>query len=316
MPAFTLMNSTNVRNPLVGLAQRAELALVSALAPQRAVDIAARHFSTPPRFEHTARERELLSTGTRYDVQSKRGRLAAWRFGRTDRPAVVLVHGWGGRGAQLGAFVPALLEAGYQAILFDHAGHGLSEGAHSTLVHFGDGLTAVVEDAEARGSVVNGFIGHSLGAAAVSVFLNDTRREARAVLIAPPTSVERYSGYFARRLGIAEPIRRQMQEHFERALGRRWSEFELPGSVAQVQAGALVVHDREDREVSYGAGLALARAWKGARLVATRGLGHRKILRAVEVVQDTVDFIAERVVFAPPPARGESQPYSAPAPIA
>jgi len=86
--------------------------------------------------------------------------------------------------------------------------------------------------------------------------------------------------------------------------------------LAQVQAGALVVHDRADREVSYGAGLALARAWKGARLVATRGLGHRKILRAVEVVQDTVDFIAERVVFAPPPARGESQPYSAPAPIA
>ena len=55
MPAFTLTNSTNVRNPLMGLAQRAELALVSALAPKRAVDIAARHFSTPPRFEHTSR---------------------------------------------------------------------------------------------------------------------------------------------------------------------------------------------------------------------------------------------------------------------
>jgi pimeloyl-ACP methyl ester carboxylesterase len=316
MPAFTLTNSTNVRNPLAGLALRAELALVSAFAPHRAVDIAARHFSTPPRFEHTPRERELLSTGTRYDVASPRGRLAAWRFGRTDRPAIVLVHGWGGRGAQLGAFVPALLEAGYQAILFDHAGHGLSEGAHSTLVHFGDGLAAVVGDVEARGSAVHGFIGHSLGAAAVSVYLNDTRREAHAVLLAPPVSVERYSGYFARRLGIAEPIRRRMQEHFERALGRRWSDFELPGSVSNVRARALVIHDRDDREVSYGAGLALARAWKDARLVATRGLGHRKILRATDVVQDAVDFLAERVVFAPPPARGESQPYSAPAPIA
>jgi hypothetical protein len=50
--------------------------------------------------------------------------------------------------------------------------------------------------------------------------------------------------------------------------------------------------------------------------VATRGLGHRRILRAAEVVQDAVDFIADRVVFAPPPARGESQPYPAPAPIA
>jgi pimeloyl-ACP methyl ester carboxylesterase len=289
---------------------------VSALAPQRAVDIAARHFSTPPRFEHTARERELLSSGTRYDVPSPRGRIAAWRYGRLDRPAIVLVHGWGGRGAQLGAFVPPLLEAGYQVILFDHVGHGHSEGAHATLVHFWDGLDAVAADAEARGSRVDGLIGHSLGAAALGAWLNETGRPVRAVLVAPPISVERYSGYFARRLGIAEPIRRQMQEHFERALGRRWSEFELPGAVAKVRAPALVIHDRDDHEVTFGSGLALARAWKGARFVATRGLGHRRILRAPEVVQDAIDFIADRVVFAPPPARGESQPFFAPAPIA
>lgn len=316
MPGFTLTNSTNVRNPILGVLQRVELALVSAVAPQRAVDIAARHFSTPPRFEHTARERELLSTGIRYDVESRRGRLAAWRFGRTDRPAVVLVHGWGGRGAQLGAFVPALLDSGYQVILFDHPGHGHSEGMHATLVHFWDALDAIVSDAEARGSRVEGLIAHSLGAAAAGAWLNETGRRIRTVLIAPPISVERYSGYFARRLGIAEPVRRQMQERFERALGRRWSEFELPTAVAKVRAPALVVHDRDDAEVAFGSGLALARAWKDARLVATRGLGHRRILRAPEVVQDAIDFIGERVVFAPPPARGESQPYSAPAPIA
>jgi pimeloyl-ACP methyl ester carboxylesterase len=316
MPAFTLTNSTNVRNPMLGLLQRAQLALFSALAPERAVEIAARHFSTPPRFDHTPRERELLSTGTRYDVASPHGRIAAWRFGRVDRPAVVLVHGWGGRGAQLGAFVPALLEAGYAVILFDQVSHGHSEGAHATLVHFWDGLAAVVADAERSGNRIAGVVGHSLGAAAVGAWLNETRREVRAVLLAPPTSVERYSGYFARRLGIAEPVRRAMQERFERALGRRWSEFELPGSVANVRAHALVVHDREDREVAFGAGLALARAWKGARLAATRGLGHRKILRAPEVVQDAVDFLADRVVFAPPPAKGETQPYAAPAPIA
>jgi len=316
MPAFTLTNSTNVRNPMIGLLLRAELALMSAVAPQRAADIAARHFSTPPRFEHTPRERELLSTGERYDVASRHGRIAAWRYGRSDRPAVVLVHGWGGRGAQLGAFTPALLDAGYQVILFDHIGHGHSEGVHATLVHFWDGLAAVVADAEARGSRIHGVVGHSLGAAAAGAWLNETGRELRAVLVAPPTSVERYSGYFARRLGIAEPVRRAMQEQFERALGRRWSEFELPGSVANVRAPALVLHDQDDREVPYAAGLALARAWKGARLVATQGLGHRKVLRAAEVVQDAVDFIADRVVFAPPPARGDSQPYSAPAPIA
>jgi hypothetical protein len=107
-----------------------------------------------------------------------------------------------------------------------------------------------------------------------------------------------------------------MQERLERAIGRRWAEFELPGSVANVRAALLVVHDKEDREVSFGSGLALARAWKDARLVATRGLGHRRVLRANEVVSDALDFIADRVVFAPPPAHGEYLPYGAPAPLA
>jgi pimeloyl-ACP methyl ester carboxylesterase len=316
MPVSTISNSTNVRNNLALLLRRVELALATRLDRARAVEIAARLFTTPPRFAHSSRELELLSTGTRYGVDSRHGEIAAWRFGSPARDAVVLVHGWGGRGAQLGAFVPALLEAGYQAIVFDHVSHGASAGTQASIVHFWQGLEAVVARAERDGTRIAGLVGHSLGAAAIGAWLNETGRESRAVLVAPPTSVERYSGYFARKAGIAEPVRRAMQEHIERALGRRWSEFELPQSVARARAPALVIHDRGDKEVSFGSGLKLARAWKNARLVATDGLGHNRILRDPDVVRDAVDFIANRVVFAPPPAKGEVSPYAAPAAIA
>src|SRR5260221_14132944 len=216
MPAAAFTNSTNVRNSLLAMLQRVELALATTLAPEKAIEIAARLFSTPPRFAHTSRELELLATGTRHTVDSKDGELAAWRFGDRARDAVILVHGWGGRGAQLGAFVPALLEAGYQVILFDHVSHGSSEGKRATLVHFWNGLAAIVAEAERSGTRITGMIGHSLGAAAVGAWLNETRRDLRAVLVAPPTSVERYSGSFARRPGIPETVRRAMQEHFER----------------------------------------------------------------------------------------------------
>ncbi len=315
MPASTVSrNSTNVRN-VVNLAwYRLSLAVTSALAPRTAVDQAARLFSTPPRFEHTARERELLALGTGYAVDTRYGPLAAWRFGRADRPIVLLVHGWGGRGAQLRAFVPVLVDAGYQVVIFDHVGHGYSEPRESTLVHFIAGIDAVVADAEGRGAKVVGVIGHSLGAAAAGSWLNRTRREMRAVLIAPPTSVERYSGFFARKLGIPEPVRRAMQERFERSLGQHWSQFELPQAVADVRAQALVIHDAGDREVAQAGGIALARAWPGARFSATRGLGHRMILRDATVVRDAVDFLANEVEFAPPPACGAAA-FGAPAPI-
>jgi pimeloyl-ACP methyl ester carboxylesterase len=127
--------------------------------------------------------------------------------------------------------------------------------------------------------------------------------------------VERYSGHFAQRLGIPESVRGAMQERFERRLGRRWSEFELPQAVANVRALGLVIHDLDDREVPYSSGLALARAWKHAGLVRTEGLGHRMILRDATVVRDAADFLGAKVVFAPPPAPGERRAFAAPSPI-
>ena len=309
-------NSTNVRNAIVLAGYRLKFALAAALAPQKAVEAAARLFATPPRHAHTPPELELLQTATGFVVTSGLTRIAAWRFGRADSPAVILTHGWGGRGAQFRQFVPALVEAGYQVVLFDHEGHGMSEGREASLVHFIRALEAVVASVESAGASVAGLVGHSLGAAATAAFLNASGRELRAVLIAPPTSLERWSSYFARRLGLPESVRLAMQERFERRLGRRWKDFELPQSVSRVRAAALVIHDDADREVSPASGLALARAWRGARLVRTQGLGHRAILRDRGVVQDTLDFLADRVVFPRPPAPGEASAFLQPAPIA
>jgi pimeloyl-ACP methyl ester carboxylesterase len=86
--------------------------------------------------------------------------------------------------------------------------------------------------------------------------------------------------------------------------------------VRHVKAAALVVHDAGDRDVAPASGLALARAWPGARFLRTEGLGHRAILRDPQVVADVVDFIADRVVFAAPPRKGEASAYFEPAPIA
>jgi len=312
MPVAATLNSTNVRNSIALAWSRMHLSIASVLAPSKAVETAARLFATPPRHAHTAREQELLATGTRFDVDG----LAAWRFGAATRPAIVMSHGWGGRGAQFRAFVPALLDAGYQVIVFDHIGHGFSNGRESSLVHFMRGIDAIVRRVESQGASVVALVGHSLGAAAAGAWLNANGREMRTVLVAPPTSVERYSGWFARKLGLPESVRRQMQQRIERALGHRWEEFELPQSVRNVRAKALVIHDAGDREVAPASGLALARAWPGARFVRTEGLGHRAILRDPEVVADAVDFIADRVVFAPPPKRGEASAYFEPAPIA
>jgi pimeloyl-ACP methyl ester carboxylesterase len=53
----------------------------------------------------------------------------------------------------------------------------------------------------------------------------------------------------------------------------------------------LVIHDREDKQIPFGMGKAIAAAWQGAELLSTRGLGHNRILRDPEVVRSAIDFI-------------------------
>ena len=287
---------------------------ISRVAPRWALKHAQTMFSTPPRFGHSVQERRLMDGASRLDISTPNGNLAAWRIGPIDAPAIILCHGWGGRGAQLRGFVTPLLNDGYQVVFFDHLGHGMSDGQQAALVDFWQGLEAVWDALIDHGIRVHGMVSHSLGGAAVASALRRslTRKHVnapapRVVLIAPPASLIRYSRMFARYVGITERVRRAMQWRFEQRYGIPWEEFELPHSVATIDAPALIIHDRDDRETRFEGGVALARTWPGARLHATDGLGHRRILRDRVVISHTIDFLAGRVEFTRP-IDTESQP--------
>lgn len=309
------VNSTIVRSSLAALSARASLQWAAFVSPARAVEEAAKRFLTPPPVRHRQRDADFLAQGRGFVVTAAGTRLAAWRFGEECRPAIVLSHGWGGRAAQFHAFVPALVAAGWQAVVFDQPGHGRSEGREASLVGFARSLAAVVGALEAQGIEVAGLVGHSLGGAAVPVFLRESGRRLPGVLIAPPASLVAYSAHFARHHGLSESMRARMQAHIEQRLGLPWRDIELPRGVASLRSPALVIHDEDDRDVRLEAGLAIARAWPGARFVRTRGLGHSAVLRDAGVIRDAIDFLGGRVVFAPPPARHELSSYCAPAPI-
>ncbi len=309
--------ATLVRATLVLPALRAGAAAASAIAPGWLARTAARRFITPPRHSHTAAELLALQFGQRLSIDSPMGQLAAWRFGDSRLPAVIVSHGWGGRGAQFREFVPALLAAGFQVWLFDHVGHGESEGRQAPITDLAQGVASIVRAAGATGATVSGLIGHSFGSAAIGVALHKELKDlttVRVVQIAPPGSLIRHSHFFARMLGLPERVRAAMQWRLEQKIGRKWQEFELPGALERIRVKALVIHDEHDAKVRIEDGLAVARAWPDARFKRTRGLGHSRILRDPEVIAAAVDFLADRVSFPLPPQH-ESSALPRPAPL-
>ena len=59
-----------------------------------------------------------------------------------------------------------------------------------------------------------------------------------------------------------------------------------------MKAKLLVIHDRRDMKVPIRDGEALVKAWPGARLMATEGFGHHKILKDTPVIEQAVAFLA------------------------
>ncbi len=312
------INSTLVRNHVILPLLRTTTSIAVLIAPAWVVRTAAKRFITPPHHAHMPPELRHLQNDRHVLIATPMGKLAAWQFGDRWRPAIIMSHGWGGRGAQFREFVQPLLDGGYQVWLFDHVSHGMSEGREAPITDFAKGVAAVARAVQVEGEVVAGFVGHSLGCAGIGIALRGELSDLtniRVVQIAPPASLIRYSRFFARMLGIPERIRAAMQWRLEQKIGVNWQEFEMPDAVSHLTAKALVIHDQNDKDVRIENGLTVARSWPDARFKRTHGLGHRKILRDQSVIAATADFLADRVEFLPPPPINEWAAFPGPAPL-
>ena len=265
------------------------------LAAELAGAWAERLFLTPPKGGNGAASAlDLIDARGGYVVHKGR-HIMTWRWGAADAPAVLLAHGWGGRAAQMRAFVFPLLAAGYSVIAYDQPAHGLSEGRLTGLPDFADVLGEIAAHYGAHHGQVRAVIGHSLGATAAAMAHAWNRIElGKIVLISPPSDLVGYSRRFARWHWMPEALRRAMQGAIEERYGVRWEELELARIAPRLAAKALVIHDRDDRMVPWKQGNAVAQHWRGARLMTTQGLGHGRILQDAAVTAAAADFIAAR----------------------
>jgi pimeloyl-ACP methyl ester carboxylesterase len=272
-------------------AVRAAFWLLERVAPALGARWAERLWFRIPRDRRGDRPGRPWPDGAPFQVQVQGGSVAGWSWG--DGAPVYLVHGWGGSARQLGAFVQPLVAAGYRVVAFDAPSHGASAPGPSgprsgNLLELAAALRAVA----AVHGPAHAVVAHSLGCAATALALRDGLAATRAVLVAPFVDVVPYTHEFARRLGFGERVRARMVRRFERRLGVPMSHFELTGMAQQMTPPpVLVVHDREDRETRWSSGRDLSRAWPGARLLTTSGLGHRRILADPRVVAEVVRFV-------------------------
>jgi pimeloyl-ACP methyl ester carboxylesterase len=266
---------------------RAAFALLGRVAPGAAGAMAERLFLTPPRHAAPPRERQALDGAVPFEVVLGRITLRAWRLG--EGPAVLLCHGWGGRGAQLLSLGQPLREAGFSLVTFDAPAHGRSGGRLASVPVFADAIAAVTAQSGACAAVA-----HSMGGAALALALLRGLPLEAGVVVGTPRSPWPFFRAFGEVMGLSPGVRDAARARIERRVGFTADAFDLPRMAAAAPpVPLLVVHDRGDAEVPFADGADIAAAWPSARLMATEGLGHRRILRDPGVARAAAAFVLE-----------------------
>ena len=210
---------------------------------------------------------------------------------QADAPTVLLVHGWGGHAGQLLALADAIAAQGLRPVLLELPAHGDNAGQVSNLPQFARAIDYAAARLLDQGHTLHAVVAHSLGANAAAHATSRGMAAARLVLLAPPASARDYTRFFAQVFGLSEATRARMQALIEAREGVLMANFEPQAVGGRIHVPTLVVHDRGDRINPFAHGEAFVRAIAGARLFATDGLGHRKLLGDERVLREVARFL-------------------------
>lgn len=285
---FAPKKSTNVRLSLDQLIARTARGAAARLFPARA-ERRLRDFMLTPQRPAADNASDLVRSDNAQRVPYASRWLRVWSFG--EGPTILLAHGWSGYAAQFDAWIEPLVSAGHRVVLFDAPAHGGSGGRQTNIMD----MAGAIQHVAGLYGPVHAIIAHSFGAPATLFALRHGLSVGRLVLMAAPLSLTKFSLFVAHVLGLPLSVRGRMQRNMERKLGFRWDETDTDTVLADLAAtrplDVLLVHDRRDREVPFASSERIAAAVPSARLFATEGSGHTRLLRNSAVIAEAARFV-------------------------
>lgn len=265
--------------------------LVGRISPSLAGRLAYKLWLTPTRFKTPISEQMALNSAVieSHRINDKDITTFTWQPTIAgDTPTVLLVHGWSGRGTQMGPFAEPLTDAGYRVISFDAPAHGRSSGKQTNLFEISDTMLALQEIYGEFDSVIS----HSFGGPCTSLAIQHGLKTNRFVSICPPATTIGLIDKFCHALLLNKQTRQNLVDRITADFGEHvWQELSMKNSIAGVDIPGLVIHDAHDEDVPWQEGQAVAYAWNNAPLMITSGLGHRRVLRDSAVIESTLKFL-------------------------
>lgn len=190
----------------------------------------------------------------------------------------------------MGAFAEPLMEKGYRVVALDGPAHGSSEGERTNV---GDYAKFLIRAQKELGPF-KAVIAHSFGAGCSVLAASWGLQVEKLVLVAGPSRYEVVVDDYLKFISVSPLAQKYFLQSLAQKVGLTAKELNVGNIGSKLQTPALIVHDKEDKEVGYAAALEIKEAWPHAHLLTTSNLGHRRILKDPKVTQQVAEFIDPR----------------------
>jgi len=262
--------------------------IIASISPKLSVLFSAKLFTTPIKHKTPKRELEMEKKSVQklIEIPAINKKVIIYEYGKSDKK-ILLSHGWSGRGTHLFKIADELLKAGFSTVSFDAPAHGKSPGKTTIMSEFVETILEI----ERQFGPFEAAVGHSLGGMSL---LNATKKGLainHLAIIGSGDVIQDILDDFIAKLELKPSTSSQLRLHFEKKYKVKMDDYSGYKSAIEITIPVLVIHDKNDTEVSVEAAIHIHKHLKNGELFLTEGLGHRKILGNSEVIEKVVRFI-------------------------
>ena len=210
-------------------------------------------------------------------------------------PLIVMMHGWSGSGTQFRKFIPSLINAGYRIALFDAPSHGINPGKKSHLIEFSDTLIVI----QKKLGDINTVISHSFGSMATVVAMQRELAAKKMILIAPHLDANEMHITYSELLNLNPRLSNRFRDLIELKMKsilkieEIWGYLSPKKLLSHNSYKGLLIYDLNDEEIPQKQFKEIERYWKNSTVITTTDLGHHRILKDKNIINEVVNYIGK-----------------------
>lgn len=199
---------------------------------------------------------------------------------------ILLVHGWESNANRWKELLKLLKKTGKTIIAIDGPAHGLSDGREFNVPLYAEFINVVVQKFKPYA-----LVGHSIGGTACAYYqhLYANHPIQKMVLLGAPSDFTVLLQNYISILRLNAKIHNYLIDYTKERFNFNVDDFSAAKFLEKSKIPGLIAHDLDDTVVHFDEAQKIATAWKTAKLIQTKGLGHS--MHDNYLYQTVIDFL-------------------------